>query len=105
MALGYGEYGVRFPTHMDFAPWAESCGGLGIRVEKPGDLEPAVREMLAHEGPALLDVVVNADEPPMPAKIHYEEAKNFAEAFLKGKGRRITMGSTLARDKIDQLKA
>ncbi|MFL5798106.1 MAG: thiamine pyrophosphate-dependent enzyme [Actinomycetota bacterium] len=105
MALGYPEYSVRFPTHMDFAPWAESCGGLGIRIEKVGDLEPAVREFLAHDGPALLDVVVNADEPPMPAKVTYDQAKKFGESFLKGTPRRATIASTLARDKIDQLKS
>ena len=104
MALGYPEYGVRFKTYMDFAPWAESCGGRGIRVELTGDLEPAVKEWLAHEGPALLDVVVNADEAPLPPKIHYEEAKNFAESFLKGTPRRVTIGSTLARDKVDMFK-
>ena len=105
MALGYPEYGVRFPTHMDFAPWAEACGGKGIRVEKPGDLEPAVREALAFDGPVLVDVIVNPDEPPMPAKIHYDEAKKFAESFLKGTPRRATIASTLFRDKIDQLKS
>ncbi len=105
MALGYPEYGVRFPTHMDFAPWAESCGGLGIRVEKVGDLEPAVREMFEHDGPALLDVVVNPDEPPMPPKVTYDQAKKFAESFLKGTPRRASITSTIARDKIDQLKA
>lgn len=104
MALGYQEYGVRFPTFMSFAPWAESCGGRGIRVEKPGDLEPAVQEWLAHDGAAVLDVVVNPDEAPMPARITYEEAKHFAESFLKGTPRRITIGSTLARDRIDMFK-
>ncbi len=105
MALGYPEYGVRFPTHMGFAPWAESCGGLGIKIEKPGDLEPAVREAFAHPGPALLDVVVNADEPPMPAKVTYDEAKAFAKSFLKGTPRRASIASTLFRDKIDQLRS
>jgi pyruvate dehydrogenase (quinone)/pyruvate oxidase len=105
MALGYPEFAVRFPTHMDFAPWAESCGGLGVRVEKVGDLEPAVREMFEHDGPALLDVVVNPDEPPMPPKVTYDQAKKFAESFLKGTPRRASITSTIARDKIDQLKA
>jgi pyruvate dehydrogenase (quinone)/pyruvate oxidase len=105
MALGYPEYGVRFQSHMDFVPWAESCGGKGIRVEKPGDVEPAIREALEFDGPALVDCVVNADEPPMPAKIHYEEAKKFAMSFLKGTPRRATIASTLFRDKIDQLKS
>jgi pyruvate dehydrogenase (quinone) len=105
MALGYPEYGVRFQSHMDFAPWAESCGGKGIRVEKVGDVEPAIKEALQYDGPALVDVVVNADEPPMPAKIHYDEAKKFATSFLKGTPRRATIASTLFRDKIDQLKS
>jgi pyruvate dehydrogenase (quinone)/pyruvate oxidase len=104
MALGYIEYGVRFPTHMDFAPWAESCGGRGIKVEKPGDVEPALREAFAYPGPALLDVVVNPDEPPMPPRVHYDEAKKFAESFLKGTPRRALIASTLFRDKLDQLK-
>ncbi len=104
MALGYPEHAVRFKTHMNFAPWAESCGGRGIRIEKPGDLEPAVKEWLSYDGAAVLDVVVNADEAPLPPKITYEDAKNFAESFLKGTPRRVTIGSTLARDKIDMFK-
>jgi pyruvate dehydrogenase (quinone) len=104
MALGYPEHGVRFGTHMDFVPFAESCGGLGLRVERPKAVEPAIREALAHEGPALVDVVVNPDEPPMPAKVTYDEAKGFARSFLKGTPRRATIASTLFRDRIEQLK-
>ena len=78
---------------------------MGVRVEKPGDVESAIRDAFAHDGPALVDVVVNADEPPMPPKIHYEEAKNFAQSFLKGTPRRATIASTLFRDKLDQLKS
>ena len=104
MVLGYPEHGVRFGTPMDFAPFAESCGGLGIRVEKPGDVEPAIRDALAHAGPALVDVMVNPDEPPMPPKVTYDEAKGFAQSFLKGTPRRATIASTLFRDKIEQLK-
>jgi pyruvate dehydrogenase (quinone) len=105
MVLGYPEYGVRFQQAMNFAPFAESCGGLGIRVEKPSEVEGAVREALDHDGPALVDVMVNPDEPPMPGKVTYEQAKGFAQAFLHGQPRRATIASTLFRDKIDQLKS
>ncbi|HJP65791.1 MAG TPA: thiamine pyrophosphate-binding protein [Actinomycetota bacterium] len=105
MALGYPEYGVRYQSYMDFAPWAEANGGLGIHVEKPGDVEPSIRDALAHDGPALVDVHVNPDEPPMPAKVKYDEAKGFAQSFLKGTPRRATIASTLFRDKIDRLKS
>jgi pyruvate dehydrogenase (quinone)/pyruvate oxidase len=49
-------------------------------------------------------VVVNPDEPPMPPKVTYEQAKGFAEAFLKGQPRRSTIASTVFRDKFDALK-
>lgn len=104
MVLGYPEYGVRFQQAMNFAPYAESCGGLGLRVEKPSEVEGALREALDHDGPALVDVMVNPDEPPMPGKVTYEQAKGFARAFLHGQPRRATIASTLFRDKIDQLK-
>ena len=105
MALGYPEHGVRWERTADFAPWAEACGGLGITVDKPGDLEAAVAEALAHHGPALVDVRVNPDEPPMPAKVRYEQAKGFARSFLEGEPRRASIASTLFRDKLDQLKS
>jgi len=105
LALGFPEYGVRFERHANFAPWAQACGGQAIRVETPGDLEAAVREVFAHPGPALLDVLVNPDEPPLPAKVEYDKAKGFLQAWLRGQPRKATMASTLFRDKLDQLKA
>ena len=82
--LGYPEFGIRFEQRADFAPWAEACGGLGIRVDKADELEPAIAEAFAHPGPALVDVTVNPDEPPMPGKVTYEQAKGFLKAFLAG---------------------
>jgi pyruvate dehydrogenase (quinone)/pyruvate oxidase len=105
MVLGYPEFGCRFQRHASYAPWAEACGGRGIRVEHPGDLEPAVKDALEYSGPALVDVIVNADEPPMPGKVSYDQAKHFAEAFLKGQPRKATIASTLFRDKITELRS
>ena len=65
----------------------------------------AVQQLLAHQGPALLDVNVNPDEPPLPGKIEYEQAKKFAEAFLRGQPRKATIATTLFKDKISQLKS
>ena len=104
MALGFPEFGVRFERPFDFAPWAEACGGKGLRVDKPAKLPAAVGEALEFAGPALVDVVVNPDEPPMPAKVQYDQAKGFAESFLKGQPRRASIAATLFRDKLDQLK-
>ena len=103
MVLGFPEYGVRWERKADFASWARACGATGLHVESSAEVEPAVREALASEGPALVDVSVNPDEPPMPPTVSYKQAKGFAEAFLKGQPRRSTIASTLLRDKLDQL--
>jgi pyruvate dehydrogenase (quinone)/pyruvate oxidase len=104
MVLGFPEFGVRWERPADFSTWAQACGGMGLRVEKAADVESAVVQALEHDGPALADVVVNPDEPPMPPKVTYEQAKGFAEAFLKGQPRRSTIASTVFRDKFDALK-
>ncbi len=105
LVLGFPEFGVRFQQRLDFAPWAEACGGLGIRVDKCDELEDAISRALASSGPALVDVTVNPDEPPMPGKVTYDQAKGFAKAFLAGQPRRATIASTLFRDKITELQA
>ncbi|MEV6862767.1 thiamine pyrophosphate-dependent enzyme [Streptosporangium subroseum] len=104
MVLGYPEHGVRFgEPASDFSAWARSCGGYGRKVTEPGDVEEAVRQALAHDGPALVDVNVNPNEPPMPGKISYEQARKFAEAFLRGQPHRAAIATTLFKDKISQL--
>jgi pyruvate dehydrogenase (quinone)/pyruvate oxidase len=104
LVLGYPEFGIRFENRLDFAPWAEACGGLGIRVDKAAELEGALERAFAFEGPVIVDVSVNPDEPPMPAKVTHEQAKGFIKSFLSGQPRRATIASTLFRDKISELR-
>jgi pyruvate oxidase len=42
-----------------FAEFAESCGALGIRVTDAHELEGALAEALAHEGPATVEILAN----------------------------------------------
>ncbi|MDR6955460.1 thiamine pyrophosphate-dependent acetolactate synthase large subunit-like protein [Ancylobacter sp. 3268] len=41
----------------DFAAMARAMGFLSVRVDDPGNLPVAVTQVLAHDGPAVLDVV------------------------------------------------
>jgi thiamine pyrophosphate-dependent acetolactate synthase large subunit-like protein len=45
----------------DFAAYAKSCGGLGIRVEQADELENALRRAMAYEGPALVEVMADVE--------------------------------------------
>jgi pyruvate dehydrogenase (quinone) len=106
MVLGYPEHGVRYPEpFVDYASFAGANGALGFKVEHPGDARAAIGQALAHDGPAIVDVNVNPDEPPLPGKVEYQQAKKFAQAFLKGQPRKATIATTLFSDKIEQLKS
>ena len=54
-------------TDVDNPPFdelARTFGAYGARVERPQDLRPAVKELLAHDGPGVLDVIVDPWEWP-----------------------------------------
>lgn len=74
----------------DFAAMARGAGVHAIRVEDPGELEAAVREVLAHPGPALLDVVVASQELALPPTIERSQVKGFGlwalQAVMSGRG-------------------
>ncbi len=41
----------------NFAEYAKLCGGHGVRVTKPGELDDALAAAIAHPGPALVEVI------------------------------------------------
>ncbi len=45
----------------DFSRWAELCGALGIRVTGADALDDALTRALAHDGPALVEVMTDPD--------------------------------------------
>ena len=45
----------------NFAAMAEAIGIRGIRIEEPDDVDAGIAAALAHDGPVLVDAVVNSD--------------------------------------------
>jgi pyruvate dehydrogenase (quinone) len=74
----------------DFAAMAKAMGIYGRRVEDPGELPGAMKEMLGYNGPALLDVVTATQELSMPPTITVEEMRGFSlwvlRAVMSGRG-------------------
>ena len=104
--LGNPEYAVRHRLpESNFAAWAQACGAYGAKITNPADLSGAIRTALAHPGPALIDCDVNPDEPPLPGKIKYDQAKYFTEAFLRGQPHKAATLATVARDKFNELRS
>jgi pyruvate dehydrogenase (quinone) len=77
----------------DFVALARSAGMYGARVEDPADLKPAVTEALEHDGPALIEAVVNRTELSMPPTIKLDQAIGFnlwaLKAVLNGRGDQV----------------
>ena len=67
----------------NFAAMAEAVGVRGIRLEDPGEVSDGIAAALAHEGPVLVDVVVNRTELAMPPSITMEMAKGFTLYMVK----------------------
>lgn len=100
--LGNPEYVVELQS-IDFAKYAEACGGIGIKVTDPNDIRSALEKALASNKPTIVEVVVDPNEPPMPPKIEPKQAAKFAEALLRGQPQGGKIALTLFRDKISEL--
>ncbi len=74
--------GVVFPNP-DFVGLAAACGERGFKAEKPGELKSAISELLACDGPAIVDAVVAADEMPNMPHLDLSLVGRFALAKVR----------------------
>jgi pyruvate dehydrogenase (quinone) len=71
---------------------AEAVGIRSIRIEDPTKVEDGIAAAFAHDGPVLIDAVVNRTELAMPPSITIEMAKGFSlymvKAIMNGRSHR-----------------
>ena len=79
---GLPEFGTDH-EQVDFAAIARGAGIHSRRVENAADVRSGIRELLAHDGPALLDVVTDANALSMPPNITAAQVKGFALAVSR----------------------
>lgn len=98
---------VTFATDLEnpnFAALGDAIGVRGWRVERSKDLPTAVTAFLAHEGPAILDVVTQRQELSIPPAISAQQARGFAlfaiRTVLSGRGTELI---DLARTNMRQV--
>src|SRR5271166_1346508 len=88
-STGFLPFGTEF-KNPNFAEMAEAAGVRGIRLEDPGEVEAGIAAALAHNGPVLIDAVVNRTELAMPPAVTLEMAKGFTlymvRAVMSGRG-------------------
>jgi pyruvate dehydrogenase (quinone) len=77
----------------DFTKIAEGAGILGLHVDNPEDVRPALERAFVHDGPALVDIAVNRQELAMPPSLKLDQVVDFnlymIKAILNGRGDEI----------------
>jgi pyruvate dehydrogenase (quinone) len=67
----------------DFAKIAEASGLLGLTAQTPEQVRPMLLQILAHDGPAILEVVVSRQELMLPPSISLDQVAGFSLFTLK----------------------
>jgi len=99
--LGNPEYGVEF-SPIDFAGFAENCGGKGYSIREPSEVHATIRRAMAEKKPAIIEAYVDPFEPPMPPKVEMDFVANLAESFAKGQPYASRIGLTLFRNQVHE---
>jgi pyruvate dehydrogenase (quinone) len=91
-AAGILDFGTDL-QNPNFAKMAEGAGLLGLTAETPAQVRPMIAQALKHDGPALVEVLVDRQELSMPPTITAEQVKGFSlftlKAVLSGRGDEI----------------
>ena len=99
---GNPQYGVELQP-IDFELYGRACGIPSYTLDDPTKAEEITRMAFASDGPALIQAVVDPNEPPLPGKITTQQAMRFAEALLKGEKDRVKIVKDVLADKIREV--
>lgn len=99
---GNPEFGIDLQP-IDFAMHAQACGAAGFTLEDPANAESELKKFLSHPGPAVMQAVVDPNEPPLPGNITLEQSVHFAEAMAKGDKDRWGIIKTIAENKVREV--
>ncbi len=100
--LGNPEYEVALHP-IDFVKFAEACGGVGFRCERPEEVRPALQAAFSSNKPAIVEAVVDPFEPPLPAAATPQQALKFAESLIRGEPDAGKIIRTVVKDKVKEL--
>ena len=99
--LGNPEFGVEF-TPIDYARFAEACGGIGYSIKEPSEVHSIMHEAMSEKKPTIIEAYVDPFDPPMPPKVEMEFVRKLAESFAKGQPYASRIGLTLYRNQVHE---
>ncbi|HXU62852.1 MAG TPA: pyruvate oxidase, partial [Polyangia bacterium] len=72
-------------------------------LERAGDADAVMREAFAQPDAALVEAVIDPNEPPMPGHIETSQALNFAKALARGDQNRAAIIKSVLGDKVREV--
>ncbi|MBV9125556.1 MAG: pyruvate oxidase [Planctomycetes bacterium] len=88
---------------IDFAAYARACGAGGFTLDDPAKAEEVLGQAFAHPGPAVVECVVDPNEPPMPGHATTDQAIHFAKALARGEKDRWAIIKEVLKDKVREV--
>ncbi len=99
---GNPQFGVDLQP-IDFAAYARACGAAGFSVDDPKNVDAVLRDAFAHPGPALVEAVIDANEPPLPGHATMSQAWHFAKSLVRGEKYAPEIIKTVLADTVRQI--
>jgi pyruvate dehydrogenase (quinone) len=99
---GNPEYGVDLQP-IDFAAYAQAVGIPGYTLDDPSKTDEVYRAAFGQQGPALVQAVVDPNEPPLPGHATLDQAWHFAKAMVRGEKYNLEIIKTVLEDKIREV--
>ncbi|HKU83751.1 MAG TPA: thiamine pyrophosphate-dependent enzyme [Candidatus Nitrosocosmicus sp.] len=103
--LGNPEYAVEF-TPIDYAKFAEACGGKGFTIKKTEEVNPifktAMKEEIDDKLPTIIEAYIDPFELPLPPKINTDFPNKIAKSFERGQPYTKEIEKALSMDQIKE---
>jgi pyruvate dehydrogenase (quinone) len=100
--LGNPEYECDL-TPIHFADFARACGGAGFTIDDPNLCGEILDRALRTPGPAIIEAIVDPNEPPLPPHVTAKQAAHFAESLARGTPGRRKIVQTVLENKVREL--
>ncbi len=99
---GNPEFGVDLQP-FDFMKFAEAAGVAGFTIEDPREAASTLERALQHPGPAIVEAMVDPNEPPLPPKLSRDELRNISEAVAKGQPDGLKIALAASKQAVRQV--
>jgi len=100
--LGNPEFACELQP-IDFAAVARGCGLTAFTLDDPRRAGLIVEQALNHNGPVLIEAVVDPYQPPLPANITADQVLHFAKSVAKGTPDRGKILKSILSEKVREL--